>query len=280
MRKILMAALLAGMAADVSAASATGVASSADGMRIAYETRGAGNTAVVLVHGWSTDRTYFRNQLEPLAARYLVVAVDLAGHGQSSLGRKNSTIESFGEDIAAVVTKLDLKRVVLVGHSMGGDVTVVAARLLKGRVIGLIWLDDYKDLGPADSDAAIENYVAKYRADFPRMTNELARSLFRKNSDPRLVDRVAKDMASAPPLVGTTSLESSLKYARQIPGALIELKLPVIAINADNGPTDKVSLGRRGVKVRVMLGVGHFLMLEAPEKFEVLLESTIRELDR
>ena len=52
--------------------------------------------------------------------------------------------------MAAVVRKLDLKRVVLVGHSMGGDVVVAAARLLKGRVVGLIWVDDYKDLGAAE----------------------------------------------------------------------------------------------------------------------------------
>jgi pimeloyl-ACP methyl ester carboxylesterase len=281
MRKLLIAAWIAGAAAGVFAAAADkpSMVKSADGMSIAYETRGSGDTAVVLVHGWSCDRSYFRNQLKPLSVKYQVVAIDLAGHGDSSLGRQNSTIDSFGQDVAAVVKKLGLKRVVLVGHSMGGDVVVAAARLLKGRVVGLIWLDDYKDLGPPGSDADIDAFVATFRADFRGTTDKFVRSLFGKNADPALVSRVAADMSSAPPLVATTSLESSFKNARKIPAELAELKLPVIAINADNGPTDMASLARHGVKARVMRGSGHFLMLEAPDKFEVLLESAIRELD-
>jgi len=255
-------------------------AASVDGERIAWEMRGAGDTAIVFVHGWSCDRSYFRHQLESFANRYTVVSLDLAGHGESTQGRENSTIALFGADVAAVVRKLDLKRVVLVGHSMGGDVVVEAARLLKGRVVGLIWVDDYKDLGPPSPDADIEAFAAQFRADFPGMTNKVVRSLFRADADPALVDRIASDMASAPPQVGASSIESSFKYAKEIPGALAELKLPVIAINADNGPTDVASLAKHGVKAVVMPGVGHFLMLEDPKRFDVLLASAIEELQK
>jgi pimeloyl-ACP methyl ester carboxylesterase len=253
---------------------------SIDGERIAYEVRGKGDLAIVLVHGWSCDRSYFQHQLESFSDRYTVVTLDLAGHGESTLGRENYTIALFGADVAAVVRKLDLKRVVLVGHSMGGDVVVAAARLLKGRVVGLIWVDDYKDLGPPSSDAEIEAFAAQFRADFPGMANKVVRSLFRPDADPALVNRVAKDMASAPMKVGASSIESSFKYAKEIPGALAELKLPVIAINADNGPTDVASLARHGVKAVVMPGVGHFLMLEDPKRFDQLLASAIEELQK
>jgi pimeloyl-ACP methyl ester carboxylesterase len=163
-------------------------------MRIAYETRGSGDTAVVLVHGWVCDRSYFRHQLDSLPEKYQVVASDLAGHGESPVGCQNSTIAS------------------------GAD------------------------------------------------------------ADPALVNTVATDMSSAPPLVGTTSIVSSFKYAREIQGALAALKLPVIAINADNGPTDEASLARHGVKSVVMSGTGHFLMLEDPKRFDTLLVSAIEEL--
>jgi len=186
--KLLFAVLSFGVVAAVAGAPGVqGTAKSSDGMRIAYETRGAGDIAVVLVHGWSCDRSYFRHQLESLSDKYLVVSVDLAGHGDSELGRQNSTIASFGADVAAVVKKLRLKRTVLVGHSMGGDVVVAAARLLKGRVIGLVWADDYKDLEPPRSDADIEAFVAQFRADFPGMTDKMVRSLFRADADPALV---------------------------------------------------------------------------------------------
>jgi pimeloyl-ACP methyl ester carboxylesterase len=279
MRKILIAILFAGLATSVLAESPgkTPTVKSADGLRIAYEVHGAGET-VVLVHGWSCDRTYFEGQLEPLAKKYQVVSLDLAGHGESSLGRRNSTIASFGADVAAVVRKLRLKRVVLVGHSMGGDVVVAAARLLKGRVVGLVWLEDYKEIGAARSDADIEKFVARLRADFPGVADHVVRNLFRLDADPTLVERIARDMASAPPEVAIPSLESSFRYAREIPAALAELKLPVVAINGDNGSTDAASLAKHGVKSVVMSGAGHFLMLEDPARFNPLLISAIEEL--
>jgi len=282
MRKFLIAILFAGLATSVLAESPakTPTVKSADGLRIAYEVHGAGEPAVVLVHGWSCDRTYFEGQIEPLAKKYQVVSLDLAGHGESSPGRKNSTIASFGEDVAAVVRKLRLKRVVLVGHSMGGDVVVAAARLLEGRVVGLVWLDDYKEIGPGRSDADIEKFSARLRADFPGVADHVVRNLFRLDADPTLVERIARDMASAPPEVAIPSLESSFRYAREIPAALAGLKLPVIAINGDNGSTDAVSLAKHGVKSVVMSGAGHFLMIEDPARFNPLLISAIEELEQ
>src|SRR4029077_17138253 len=154
----MLCSLLALTPAWSSAAASNEKVASIDGERIAYDVRGKGDLAIVLVHGWSCDRSYFQRQLETFSDRYTVVTLDLAVTGESTQGREDSTIALFGADVAAVVRKLDLKHVVLVGHSMGGDVVVAAARLLKGRVVGLIWLDDYKDLGPPNSDAEIEAF--------------------------------------------------------------------------------------------------------------------------
>jgi pimeloyl-ACP methyl ester carboxylesterase len=279
-KKLLIAILFVGLATQALAGSSgeTPTAKSADGMQIAYEVHGAGDITVVLVHGWSCDRSYFVGQIDALAKKYQVVSLDLAGHGESSMGRKNSTIASFGEDVAAVVRKLHLKRVVLVGHSMGGDVVVAAAKLLKGRVAGLVWLEDYKEIGPVRSDADIEKFSAKLRADFPGVTKNVARNLFRLDADPTQVERIARDMASAPPAVAIPSIESSFRYAREIPAALAALKLPVIAINGDNGDTDVASLAKHGVKTVVMSGAGHFLMIEDPARFNPLLIAAIEEI--
>jgi pimeloyl-ACP methyl ester carboxylesterase len=76
-----------------------------------------------------------------------VVSIDLAWHGESGLGRKAWTMASFGEDVAAVVVEIDAKEVILIGHSMGGDVIVEAARRLRSRITGLVWVDTHKQLG-------------------------------------------------------------------------------------------------------------------------------------
>jgi pimeloyl-ACP methyl ester carboxylesterase len=256
------------------------IVASADRVRIAYDTHGRGDTAVVLVHGWSCDRTYWKQQVAPLAAKFQVVTVDLAGHGASGRNRKAWTIASFGGDVAAVVEKLGLKRVVLVGHSMGGDVVAEAARRLPGRVEGLVWVDAYKQLGTFRTPEQVQAMVSSFRADFAKTTRVFVRLMFARGADPALVERVAADMAAAPPAIALPAMEAAIRYDREMPDALRALALPVVAINPDRPPTDAVSLARHGVALELMSGVGHFPMLEAPERFNELLAKTIERLPR
>lgn len=72
------------------------------------------------------------------SAKHRVVTLDLAGHGHSGLARTRYTMKAFGEDVQAVTQAVGGRRVILIGHSMGGSVIAEAARLLPGRVIGLI----------------------------------------------------------------------------------------------------------------------------------------------
>ena len=131
-----------------------------DDVKIAFTTEGIGEPAVVFVHGWSCDRSYWRNQMSLFAEQYQVVAIDLAGHGTSGVERDDWTVEAFGGDVAAVVKKLGLEKVVLVGHSMGGPVNIEAARLIPDRVVGLIGADTYHDLEETVPEAQRDQFLA------------------------------------------------------------------------------------------------------------------------
>ena len=269
------------MAGDPSPAhAAPGRAASADGVAVAYDDRGAGTPALVLVHGWSCDRTYWKGQIESLGRRNRVVTVDLAGHGESGTNRQAWTIAAFGADVAAVVEKLGLERVILVGHSMGGDVIVEAARRLRGRVAGLVWVDVYRKLDAPPTTERIEAFVAPFRADFTGRTRAFVRGMFPATADKQLIEWIAADMSSAPKEIALAAMVSTFNNGREIPAALAELKLPTIAINADQPPTDFESLKRHGVEVVLMPGVGHFLMMEDPEGFNRILGAVMEKLTR
>jgi pimeloyl-ACP methyl ester carboxylesterase len=272
-------ALAAGPAA-ADTRTAARFAASADGVRIAYEVRGKGTPAVVLVHGWSCDRTYWKSQVGPLSQKFTVVTVDLAGHGASGAGRETWSMASFGADVAAVVRKLDLPRVVLVGHSMGGDAIAEAARRLPGRVAGLVWVDTYKQLGTFRTPEQVQAIVGALRRDFAGTTRTMVHAMFARDADPALVERVTADMAQAPPAVALGALEAAISYDRLMPDTLKELNLPVAAINPEKPPSDAVALARYGVGVETMAGVGHFPMLEAPERFNALLTKTVEQMVR
>jgi len=251
---------------------------STDGVSLACDTLGNGSTALVFVHGWSCDKSYWKDQLDYFSRTYKVVTVDLGGHGESGLGRKDWTIYSFGSDVAAVIKHLGLERVILIGHSMGGDVIADAALLLPGRIAGLIMVDVYKKLGSGRSTEQIEKFVNDFSVDFAPKVQKLVRSMFLTNADPALVEFVAKDMSSAPPVVALSAMRSSFTHSRQITHDFEHLKLPVIALNPDNEPTDVESTRNHGVEVIIMPGVGHFLMMEDPKRFNELLETAIKKI--
>ena len=248
---------------------------SSDGIPIRYEVSGTGEPALVFVHGWSCDRTYWRSQVEPFAERYQVVTIDLAGHGESGLGREAWTMPAFGDDVLAVVRRLALGRTVLIGHSMGGDVIVETARHLGARVLGLVWVDTYGTLDRPLSRQELDDFATPFRADFVSTTRDFVRGMFVPDSDPTLVEWIVADMSAAPPEVALDALRHARGNDDAVVDALRDLSAPVVAINPDDGTTDIEGLRHHGVTAVLLPGVGHFLMLEDPEGFNRLLQDAI-----
>jgi pimeloyl-ACP methyl ester carboxylesterase len=251
---------------------------SGDGNRLYYDAYGEGPVAIVFVHGWSCDRTYWKRQTDYFAERYQVVAIDLAGHGESDGQREAWPMSAFGEDVVAVVEKLALEKVVLVGHSMGGDVIVDAALSLGDRVAGLFWIDTYNALGRSRSAEELARYADRFRDDFVAATRNMVRRMFPAGANPDLVEWVAADMSSAPAGIAVEAMEHAMSNQEAVVTALKLLTAPVIAINPDYRPNDVASLERHGVRTVVMTGVGHFLMMEDPEAFNLLLAGEIEGL--
>lgn len=100
-----------------------------DGIRIAFELEGAG-TPIVLVHGFASDRA--QNWKAPgwyttlSAAGYRVIALDCRGHGESDKPHDSQSYaqERMAEDVIAVIEAAGLKRVHLMGYSMGGMIAI------------------------------------------------------------------------------------------------------------------------------------------------------------
>ena len=249
---------------------------SADGVPIHFETAGDGSPALVFVHGWCCDRSYWNRQRDRFTPGHRVVLVDLAGHGDSGRNRQRWTMAAFGEDVAAVVRELDLDRVVLVGHSMGGPVIVEAASRLSGRVAALVAVDSLQNLDRVMTPEEIDNLLGPAEENPAAAIQKLVRkALFLPDSDPALVDQVANDMSAAPPEVAIPAMRELLGWDG---AALVdEIDAPKWAINSDYRPTDTEAAARHGLKVVLMSGVAHFVMMEDPDTFNRLLAGIVRE---
>ncbi len=255
--------------------------SGAGKVHIQYRLYGSGEPLVVLIHGWSCDSNYWAAQLDDLKAKFSVVTVDLAGHGGSGANRSDWSMAAFGEDVAAVVNALpQYRKVVLVGHSMGGPVAVEAARMLRGRVAGVIGVDTLKSIGgPPPPSAQTEARLKAFEADFIGSTRAMVTtSFFTKTSDPTLIRRIADDMSSAPPEVALPAVRALNAWDGKT--AMSALDVPVTVINSDLGsPTSVDAIRKIAPRFNAVIvgGLGHFLMMEDPKRFNPLLDAEIRK---
>jgi pimeloyl-ACP methyl ester carboxylesterase len=271
-RVVLAAAVLVAACTKASPRSefGAGTTSSADGVPIAYEAQGQGPTTLVLIHGWNCDRTYWRQQMDSFP-EYRVIAVDLAGHGQSGRSRTDWGIMNFAKDVAAVIRAEDARNVVLIGHSLGGPVAVEAGILLPDRVVGVIGVEAFYD---AWADPGFSKVVDQWRPNFAAGARPFIRkALFLSNSPAALADSIADDMAAAPPEVALPAMDSLLAWARgRQTEAAASLSAPVGLImaaggNAGTAKFQKAREGQPSLGVAEVPGTGHFVMLEVPSAF-------------
>ncbi|HEX6198893.1 MAG TPA: alpha/beta fold hydrolase, partial [Thermoanaerobaculia bacterium] len=179
--------VLAAALASPAAAAEPATVEAADGVPIVYEVRGpaeAAGPALVFVHCWACDRTYWREQVDVFGADHRVVTLDLAGHGESGAGRETWTVTGLAGDVRAVVEALGLERVILIGHSMGGPVSLEAARLMPERVEAVVAVDTLHQAEMAIPEEQVTQMVAGFESDFAGTTDRFVRMMYREGADP------------------------------------------------------------------------------------------------
>ena len=271
---ILLIAFAAACASAPGAGVTTGTVAAPDGVQIAYDVRGAGSTALVFVHCWSCDRTFWKNQVDVFSDRYKVVTLDLGGHGKSGKTRQKWAVLGLAKDVQAVADKLELKRMILVGHSMGGPVSLEAARLLRGRVIGVIAVDTLHNAEARMTPAMVEPIAAKLKADFPGTMSDVMGSMFADGADPKVREWVETRAKAANP---ETAVDLMLDFANlDMKKLFSEAGVPIRAINAQRpgAPTTETESNRKYADFDAILidNVGHFVQLEKPREFNAALE--------
>ncbi len=263
---------------------AHGTVTAPDGVDIVFDAAGTGETTLVLVHCWACDRSFWREQMGPFSESRRVVAIDLPGHGESGAERQSWSIAGLAADVAAVVDGLDLDNVVLVGHSMGGPVSLLAAPLAADRVIGVVLVDTVHIAEQVWSEEEAAPIINAFEEDFQAANAQFVPMLFREDADPALVAWVTERanasnvdvsialMKDFPNISGSDALTGAGVPVRAVQAAPLEMMIP---------PTD-IEMNQRyaDYDAATLEGVGHYLQLEKPAEFNAVLEAAIADIEQ
>ena len=250
-----------------------------DGVMINYYIKGSEKKALVFVHGYSCSSEYWWPQLEYFSKNYTTIAVDLAGHGKSGLNRKEYSMDAFGDDVKSVIEHLDLDKVVLIGHSMGGPVIVKAASSLGMKTRLIIGVDTFHDLTTEGIGGFARIAVnTMFQLFYDSMTEDSIDDFFIERTDNDLEEWIRNDALKSPKNISQGTLDALLTM--NYPESLSELSVPMIALNARSFRETKLDSNfdtYKDLQIEFMEDVGHFIMLERPDEFNKWLESKIYE---
>ena len=243
-----------------------------DGVMLAFEETGHGRP-VILVHGWTCNRSYFTPQRDHFARTHRVVSIDLRGHGESDKPPGPYTIAGFADDVAWLSQELGLVKPVVIGHSMGGMTALeVAAR--HPDLPGAIVVCDSPMALPAPLAASLVTVSADFRKPDWRPAHRafLSEALFIASDDPARKERILADMTSAPEHVTLGCWDAIV--GADMEGALRRCKAPFLYLAAATPLADFARLRELcpHVVIGQTVGAGHFHQLEVPVQVNAMID--------
>jgi pimeloyl-ACP methyl ester carboxylesterase len=254
------------------------------GKRLVYDTYGAGKP-VLLVHGFGETRQVWKNQVEHLAKKFLLLVPDLPGSGDSEI-QEDMSMEGLAETLLHVLRAENIDQFTLLGHSMGGYIALAFAEKYPEEVyaFGLIHSSAFPD--SAEKIETREKGITFIRkngaARFLENTSPKLFSPATHEKNPGLIDGFIQSLSnfSADALV--------LYYQAMIrrpdrTHVLKDLKVPVLFIfgEADTAiPLDdglKLCHLPEKAYIEILSLSGHMGMLEEPENMNRQLEIFLTE---
>jgi pimeloyl-ACP methyl ester carboxylesterase len=249
-----------------------------DGVTIVYSAAGAGEPALVFVHGGLANRGFWDGELKNLAAHHRIIAPDLPGHGESGSNRQKWGLPEFGADVRAVIDAERVKKVIIFGNSLGGPVAIEAALLLPGQVLGVVGVDTFQSFTYKYTAEEARKRAEAFRDDYAGTMKQMVKALFHPDADPAIVADAERRMARTSPEAVYRMFLSMAGY--DAAASARRLTVPLRAINGDLYPTDVAEV--RSVKpdfdVVIMKHMGHYPMLERPAEFDRIVMEVVKGL--
>lgn len=259
-------------------------------IELAYEERGkaGGNSGepVLFVHGFPHDRSLWNAQLAALSARSRCIAVDLRGFGESSVQPPYS-MDQWADDLAALLDRLRIDRVVFCGLSMGGYVAFSFWRRHPDRVRALILMDTRAEADSPEGAQRRKDLIAQVEergsaaAADALIVGMLGKST--REKCPEIVDEIHGMLESAP-AEGVIGALGALMSRPDSLATLQTIDVPTLILVGDEDAltppavAEVMAAGIRGSRLFVVERAGHLSNVERPAAVNHLISEFLSSL--
>lgn len=248
-----------------------------DGKQISYwiaKGNSQGKEHVLFIHGagggqftWAYQKTFFEKRFSP-------IILELPGHGESG-GEGESEIGKYADDVRAFLKILDLPKLFLVGHSMGGAIVQTLALNFPEMIKGIVLV------GTGAKLKVFPSVLEGIRNNFEETVRTIVRFAYSRKTSPELIERGVEELKRCRPEVLYEDFVACDRFDMMNEVEKICLATLVICGNEDELTPVKYSrfLHRRitGSRLEILPDAGHLVMLEAPETFNEKVAAFIRD---
>lgn len=229
---------------------------------------------VVLLHGYCGSSAYWEHIVEELEQSVRIIAPDARGHGRSSAPNDETyTMDMYAEDIAELLIKLQIHNAVMLGHSLGGYITLAFAEKYAKKLSGFGLIHS---TALEDSDTAKENRDKAVAALEQNGVKAFVDGLIPKLFAPDNVEAMSDEVEQGKKIGYATALQGAIGTARGMKArpnrtqVIEQSELPVLLVAGESDkviPIENVFAAVNGLTVKVELsGAGHMGMIEEPKQ--------------
>lgn len=252
-------------------------------VKLNYTEQGRG-IPLVLLHGYPLSGVIWQEQQRGLSDAYRIIAPDLRGHGKSPCPEGIYPMEQMAHDVFALLDSLEIRQAIIMGHSMGGYVTLAAWQLAPERFLALGLINSQAG---ADTEAARENRYKAAQDVFANGSRVVADAMLPKLfmphfSDDTIIEQVRTIILNTKPsgIIGTLKGMAARPDSTPL---LSTFKIPVLIIAGDQDqiiPLAKGEAMATTISTATLVTIenaGHMAMLEQPHATTLAIRNFLDE---
>jgi microsomal epoxide hydrolase len=255
------------------------------GVKIHYLAKNINDTkkvCLLFVPGVMMPAWIWEKQLEYFSRNYRVVAMDPRSQGDSEQSSEGNYAFSLAKDIKAVIDKLELEPLVLVGWSLGvPEVVNYAAHFSSKRLIGLVLIDGLVGIDPSvPFYQATVDYWAQFQIDRIPKTQEFIHDIFKQPQSEAYFEKLLEAALRTPTNTVMTLIDNCL--LQDFRSLLPHIDVPTLIATVEGprlGYMQKMQSLIPDSRLEIFPLACHALFVDQPEKFNQLLEVFIEDIN-